>query len=177
MHRAKAGRSLREAIVLWPRAGRLALAERTWLKTQRVAAVRLESPVLSNVWWPLTLVKQSGDNEKALTLWLNSTPGLLVMWAHREETRGAWIDFKKPVLAAMPVLDVGALSVEQRQILAAAYDRLCQQPLLPFPQMANDPVRAEIDAAIATALGLPDFSVLRQLLSREPVVCLRPLYT
>ncbi len=175
LHRAKAGRSLRDATVLWPRSGRMLLVERTWLKTQRLAAVRLKDPVLSNVWWPLALQSQSEEDEKALALWLNSTLGLLVLWSHREETRGAWIKFKKPVLAGMPVLNVGALGAEQRQALAAAYDRLCQQPLLPFPQMAEDPVRAEIDSAIAIALGLPDFSILRQLLAQEPVVCLKPL--
>jgi hypothetical protein len=38
--------------------------------------------------------------------------------------------------------------------------------------MAHDDVRAEIDHAIAEALNLPDFSVLRTMLAREPVVCM-----
>ncbi len=61
------------------------------------------------------------------------------------------------------------------ETLAAAYDRLCAEPLRPFPEMADDPARAAIDATIASALGLPDFSTLRTLLAREPVVCLRRL--
>ncbi|MBI2918400.1 MAG: hypothetical protein HYY01_10455 [Chloroflexi bacterium] len=174
--RASKGRPLRKATDLWPRAGRLLIAERTWLKTQRLAAIRLGESVVSNVWWPVTLSHNAEEREKALALWLNSTLGLLVLWSHREETRGAWIKFKKPVLSAMPVLDVTALAPAQKGELVSAYDRLCQQPLLPFPEMANDPVRAEIDAAIAKALNLPDFSVLRKLLAQEPVVCLMPLY-
>ncbi|MFH1560598.1 MAG: hypothetical protein ABID84_04230 [Chloroflexota bacterium] len=173
--RARERRPLRQAHVLWPRAGRILLAERLRNNTQRVAAVRLDKPVLSNVWWPLALQEESEEDERTLVLWLTSTLGLLVLWAHREETEGAWVDFKKPVLTAMPVLDVRALAPAQKQALVAAYDRLCQQSLLPFPQMASDPTRRAIDEAIAQTLGLPDFGILRELLAREPVVCLQSL--
>ncbi|HZA21565.1 MAG TPA: hypothetical protein VFA32_03000, partial [Dehalococcoidia bacterium] len=167
------GRPLRKASDLWPRAGRVLIAERLWLKTQRLVSVYVDTPVLSNVWWPFN---QGGENEgKPLAIWLNSTLGLLILWAEREETRGAWVDFKKPVLTGMPVLDLSALSSVQKDAMAAAYDQLCQSPLLPFPQMAQDPVRRDIDKAIAQVLGLPDFSVLRDLLAQEPVVCLKPL--
>lgn len=82
------------------------------------------------------------------------------------------MQFKKPILAALPVLDIRALSQDQLTTLAAAYDRVCQSELQPLPRMAHDDVRAEIDRAIAEALNLPDFSVLRTMLAREPVVCM-----
>jgi hypothetical protein len=174
LSRASKGRPLRKASDLWPRAGRVLLAERLWLKTQRLVSVCVDTPVLSNVWWPFN---QDGENErKSLAMWLNSTLGLLILWADREETRGAWVNFKKPVLTGMPVLDMSTLSSIQKDDLAAAYDQLCQNPLLPFPQMAQDPVRRDIDNAIAQVLGLPDFSVLRELLAQEPVVCLKPCW-
>lgn len=173
--RAKAGRPLRDVTLLWPKAGRIMLAERLRLNTQRLAAVRLEKEALSNSWWPFKLAEESGEAEKALSLWLNCTIGLLLLLSHRLETEGAWIKFKKPVLEGMPVLDIRALPPAQKQSLSDAYDRLCQSPLLPFPEMAQDPTRAEIDAAIQQALGLPDFTILRELLAQEPVVCLRPL--
>ncbi len=176
LHRAKEGRPLRQANVLWPRAGRVLLAERLRLNTQRLAGVRLDNKVLSNVWWPLSLADDDEQKEKALALWLNSTLGLIILLAHREETEGAWVDFKKPVLSMMPVLDINGLAPAQMGSLADAYDRLCEQPLLPFPRMAEDPTRRAIDEAIASALGLADFSILRELLAQEPVVCLRPLY-
>lgn len=112
---------------------------------------------------------------KAFCLWLNSTLGLLIFFATRDETRGAWVDFKKPSLYAMPVLDVRALSDAQLAQLAAAYDRVCEKPLQPFPQMAHDDVRAEIDSAIAAVLNLPDVSLLRTMLGREPVVSMQRL--
>jgi hypothetical protein len=97
------------------------------------------------------------------------------MLATRCETRGAWIDFKKPNLESLPVLNVGALTEEQLKILADAFDDVANEPLLPFPQMENDPVRAKIDAAVSKALGIPDLSAYRMLLGQEPVVCLKRL--
>lgn len=44
-----------------------------------------------------------------------------------------------------------------------------------MPEMAQDAWRAEIDSAVAAALKLADFSTLRALLAREPVVCLKRL--
>lgn len=137
--------------------------------------LRVSQIVLSNTWWPVSLKEpfQNEEIEKALVLWLNSTLGILLVLASRQETRGAWIDFKKPVLEALPVLDLGGLSAGQLGQLAAAYDEVCRDELRPFPEMAEDPVRARIDAAVAQALGLPDFSGLRVMLAREPVVCLK----
>lgn len=173
--RAKKGRPLRKANVLWPLAGDVLLAERLWLKTQRVTAVHVDRAVLSNVWWPFAGHADDAELDKGLVLWLNSTLGLLLLFAHREETRGAWVDFKKPVLKDIPVLDFRALSARQRGVLAEAYHRFSAEPLLPFPQMNVDPVRAAIDDAVSKALRLPNITVLRELLAREPVVCLRPL--
>lgn len=175
LHRAKAGRHLRNVDLLWPKAGRVLLAERLRLNTQRLVAVRTETAALSNVWWPMRLLEQNDDCEKALAVWLNSTLGLIILLSHREETQGAWVDFKKPVLSEMPVLDVRALGVEQIKCLVDAYDTLSKQALLPFPEMAKDPVRKAMDAAVSEALDLPDLSILRNLLAQEPVVCLHPL--
>ena len=47
------GRHLKQVAQLWPKAGRLLIAERLWLETTRVVAMRSEERVLSNVWWPV----------------------------------------------------------------------------------------------------------------------------
>jgi len=129
------------------------------------------------MWWPVSLTADFNNDifKKSLILWLNSTLNLIMLLTNRQETEGPWIDFKKPVLAQLPVLDLTALSNQQRQMLADTFDDIRQEPLQPFPAMASDPVRAKIDAAVAQALGLPDFGILRQLLAREPVVCLQRL--
>ena len=129
------------------------------------------------MWWTFTLAKKTSttQREKALALWLNSTLGFLVLLANREETEGAWIDFKKPVLAALPTLDLDSLSPDQLNQLSDAYDELAHEELQPFPHMHTDKVRAGIDKAIAKTLHLLDFSILRTLLAQEPVVCLKRL--
>jgi hypothetical protein len=113
--------------------------------------------------------------KKALALWLNSTLGLLILLVHREETEGAWIDIKKPILEKLPIPDVGSLSSQRFEQLVSTYDNISKQPLLTLPQMDHDPVRAEIDTCIAKVFKTADFSVIRSMLSREPVICLRRL--
>jgi hypothetical protein len=177
LSKAKAGRHLRKAADLWPKAGRILLAERLRFNSQRLSAVRTDSKVLSNVWWPLSFNKENDAVEKALILWLNSTLGLTILLAHRIETEGAWMKFRKPVLEGMPVLSVGGLKAKQLTSLSKTYDNLCNKEILPFPHMAHDPVRKAIDEAISNTLGLPDIAVLREMLAREPVVCLKNIGT
>lgn len=174
---AKEGRNLRKVEDLWPLAGKILMAERMWLKTQSLVALRASERLLSNMWWPVSLKDQfdNPDFEKAMTLWLNSTLGLILLLANRQETRGAWVDFKKPVLSEAPVLDLRTLPVTAMETLAATYDAVCNLGLKPFSEMDSDTVRERIDAAFAQALGLPDYSVLRRMLAREPVVCLQRL--
>ncbi|GBC78747.1 hypothetical protein HRbin08_02245 [bacterium HR08] len=174
--RSRPGRPLRNAQVLWNRAGSLLIAERLRLNTQRLTAVLLEENVLSNVWWPVALKSGlDGAAAKALVLWLNSTLGLLILIGHRLETQGAWVKFKKPTLRELPVLDVRSLNPTQLSDLAAAYDRLAHEALQPFPQLAEDPIRRAIDEALAQVLGLPDLTWLRKCLAAEPILSLRPL--
>jgi len=175
--KAKPGRHLRRAEDIWQHAGNVLMAERLRLNSQRLLAVRLSQDVLSSTWWEFSFKKdlRTKQKEKAFALWLNSTLGLLILLTNREETEGAWVKFKKPTLAALAVLDLRALSVEQLKQLSAAYDRVAEKELAPIPQMAADAVRAEIDASIARALHLPDFVVLREMLAKEPVVCMKRL--
>jgi hypothetical protein len=108
-------------------------------------------------------------------LWLNSTLNFLIQLSARNETEGAFVDFRKAVLQTMPVLDIRALSASQLAALATAYDKLCDKPLKPLPQMASDETRHAIDAVLAEVLGLPDFGILRTMLGREPVVTMKRL--
>ncbi|MBM3335253.1 hypothetical protein FJY63_11385, partial [Candidatus Sumerlaeota bacterium] len=175
--KAKPGRPLRKVCDLWPLAAKVLIADCLRLNTQALTAARVSQPVLSNVWWSFAFKRKraTAAHEKALVLWLNSTPGLLMMLARRGETMGAWVRFKKPALKPLPVLDMRALSRNQLNRLSFLYNRVADQALLPLPQMNTDDVRAEIDREIAKTLRIPDFSILREMLAREPIVCLRPL--
>jgi len=180
LRRARRGRPLRRAADLWPLAGNVLIAERLWLNTHRVSAVRTPGRVLSrSSWWPLRLGRGApgASAQKALVVWLNSTLGLLLLIAARVETRGAWVKFKKPALERMPVLDPRRLGRGQLEGLACAFDRARRMRFEPFPQMAADEARASLDRAVSAALGLGELAPLRRALAREPVVSLEALGT
>lgn len=174
LSRSKNGRPKRDAHLMWSRAGRVLIAERLWLTTTRVLALRSRVPVLSNTWWPVSFRKQGSDGEEAergLVLWLNSTLGIISLLSARVETRGAWIELKKPIVNDLRVLNLVALRSRQREALSAAFDRLQKQPLRRISSLGSDPVRAEIDAAIGNALGVSaEMAVLREMLEREPIM-------
>ncbi len=112
--------------------------------------------------------------DKILALWLNSSLGLLSVIASVWILVGHRINLKKPILEEMFVIDPRALSVESKKALVMAYDKFCKKELQALPHIGIDEVRAEIDKSVCDALGLPDdLSVLRKLLSLEPVISMK----
>ncbi len=170
--KAAKGRPLRDANELWKKAGRILLTERFRVNTMPVTATYVDEPVMSNVWWPFNLRdKLTIEDAKALVLWLNSSLGVMTLLGFRVETEGAFIGFKKPILAQLPVLDVSKLASAARRKLAHEFDAVKEKDLQALPEMTNDHVRIRIDKAIQKALRLPDLSGFRALLEREPIVC------
>lgn len=171
-------RHLRKVEDLWPLAGKMLISERLRLNTHRLTCVLLNQPVLSNDWWSFPFKKEFNNlyNHKALVLWFNSTLCFLLLAVNRVETEGPWVSFKKPTLRKFPVLDLSSLSKTQIKNLNYLFDQVSKVKFQPFPEMYTDPVRAKIDKSLAKILHLPDFSILRKLLSQEPVICNRPLF-
>jgi hypothetical protein len=170
---AMSGRPLRDFRLLWPRAGQVLVVQRIRLNTKRLVAVRMDQEVLSDVWWPIKLnhdVENRIELEKALVLWLNSTPGLMLTLGMREETEGAWVQFKKPMWEEMPVLDVQRIGQVARQKLAAAFDRLSQAEVGFLPSLGTDQIRIQIDEAISDSMNLPDLRPLREAIASEPLL-------
>ncbi len=167
------GRHLKQIAQLWPKAGRLLIAERLWLETTRVVAMWSEAKVLSNVWWPVRV--EDVPNEKALAVWLNSSLGLLTTLAQRTSTRGGWVAMKKADLEELPVLDVRRLSASQLQGLSDLFGEMAEAEFERLPGMAHCAARRALDDGISKILGLPDLSKLRDLLASEPVVSNRRL--
>ena len=132
-----------------------------------------EKEVLSNVWWPVRV--EDVQTEKALTLWLNSSLGILTILAQRTSTEGSWVAMKKADLEEMPVVDTRSLSSEQLGALADLFDEMADTEFERLPSMVDCPARQALDAGISRILGLPDLSKLRDLLASEPVVSNRRL--
>ncbi|MBI1956116.1 MAG: hypothetical protein HYS38_06950 [Acidobacteria bacterium] len=167
------GRPLRSYELVWQRAGRVLVVQRIRLNTKRVVSVRMDRRVLSDVWWPVDLNEHLEDREeleKCLVLWLNSTLGLFLLLGMREETEGAWVQYKKPMWEEMPVLDVTRIGRRVRNNLAKAYDQLSTQEIDFLPNLGSDGTRSRIDDAISKVLGLPDLRPLREALASEPIL-------
>ena len=158
---------------LWRQSSRLLVSERLWLETTRVVAMRSEARVLSNVWWPVNLEGRTA--EKALAVWLNSSLGLLTLFAQRTSTRGGWVAMKKVDLKALHVLDTRAISSSQLTRLAKLFDKVAHEEFERLPRMAHCSARRSLDDGIARILDLPDLGKLREMLASEPVVSNRRL--
>ena len=166
--KARPGRRLKPLDQLWNKSGRLLVAERLWLETTRIVAMRSEVNVLSNVWWPVRVNDES--IEKTLAVWLNSSLGLLTILAQRTSTRGGWVALKKADLQPLPVLDARRLSPAQRQNLSHLFDQIADAEFERLPAMHHDPARRALDDGLAQILHLPNLGTLRHLLATDPPI-------
>ena len=98
-----------------------------------------ETRVLSNVWWPIRV--RDVRAEKTLAVWLNSSLGLLTIFARRTSTRGGWIAMKKADLEDLPVLDFRHLSPTQLQGFSDLFDKMAEAEFERLPSMAHCPAR------------------------------------
>ena len=158
---------------LWQQASHLLIAERLRLDTARVVAMRSDTSVLSNVWWPVRVGNEKA--EKALTVWLNSSLGLLTILTQRTSTEGGWVAMKKADLEELPVLDILQLPSVQFQAMSGLFDEMVEAEFERLPGMSNCQARRALDDGLSRILGLPDLGTLRALLASEPVVSNRRL--
>ena len=108
--------------------------------------------------------------EKALTVWLNSSLGLLTVLTRRTTTEGGWVAVKKAHLESLPVPDVRAFSAAQVQGLSNLFDRLADTDFERLTGMSSCLARETLDDGLSGVLGLPSLKTLRALLASEPVV-------
>jgi hypothetical protein len=155
----------------------MVITERLRTNTYRSVALVVDKPALSNVWWPAKIknVENQATFEKFLALWLNSTLGLLLLLSYRGDTEGSWVQLKKPSLEALPVPDVRKFSVSQVRMVDRLFKEVATKPLLTLPMVESDTTRRSIDEGLGKILGLLDISVLRQALSKEPIISVKAL--
>jgi hypothetical protein len=111
------------------------------------------------------------------TLWGNSTLGLLLHWAHSSKQQPGRGRGSRTALLQMPTLDVRCLSDEALANAERIFDTLKHQRMLPFNEMAHDPVRHELDRLLLTeVLNITTEDAhnamhrLRELLCAEPSI-------
>ena len=154
----------------WDQRSRMLLPHRSRLNLVRVAAVMLAEPVVGSIWTPCR--PHNFDIAKALCLYLNSTPGLLALLGGRDNRVPSYPSFSMDTLRSLHVPDLTRLGDAELQQLNGTFDQLRNEILKPLPQMADDPVRSQIDDAVSGALGLDAgwVETIRQALAREPSV-------
>ena len=166
--RPRSGRKLKHSYDLWPKAGKLLVGARFRLNTVRVVAMRSSEDVLASMWWPVRVEREWV--EKALTVWLNSSLGLLTLLAIRNTTTGSWAQLKKADLKSVSVLDIRRLSPSQQKRMSNLFDHISETEFESLPNMVECLARKELDDAISEILNLPDLTPLRRLLASEPMI-------
>ena len=156
----------------WDQRSQLLLAHRLWLPKVRVCAVALDQPTVGSRWTPCRPHDKSESTAKALAVYLNSSVGVLSLLGGRDNRKPSYPQFSLDTLRSLRVPDFHKLGSATRDALAATYDSLGDDVLLPLPQMNDDPVRKQLDEAVTAALGLdPEWvAQVRQALSEEPSV-------
>ncbi len=156
----------------WEQRSRFLLPHRLRLNTARVAAVVLDQRAVGSIWTPCRPKDQSESTAKALAVYLNSAVGILSLLGGRDNRVPSYPQFSLDTLRSLRVPDFHKLGSAARDALAATYDSLGDDVLLPLPQMNDDPIRKQLDEAVIAALDLdPEWvAQVRQALSEEPSV-------
>ena len=154
----------------WEQRSRMLLPHRLRLNLARVAAVMLDEQVVGSLWTPCR--PHASELLKPLCLYLNSTLGLLTLLGSRDNRVPAYPAFSLDTLRDLPVPDLRVLAEDRKEMLDSSFDQFRNMALLPFPQMANDDFRRQIDETMAQALGLDAEWIgrVRRELTREPSV-------
>ena len=137
----------------------LLVPDRTRLNTTHIISMCLPSKTLSNIFYAVKLKKrESIEKYKALCVWLNSTFGLLLVIANREETGGAFVSLKMSHWRLQNILNIDKLKKAQVKKLSEIFDDFHTKEMQRLPQQYNlqaiDPVRLAFDKEILDALGI-----------------------
>jgi len=128
--------------------------------------------------WP-SISLDNADEEKVLTLWGNSSLGLLLHWWHANKQQAGRGRIGVSALGSLPALDVTKLSQQALSNAVAIFEDMKHCELRPVNEIDHDPIRQEIDSRVGTeVLGFsPELVVadgplalLRQKLALEPSI-------
>lgn len=138
--------------------------------TARRLSTLVSKPVQASHYCPINLRRDSIKKRKALTLWLNSTPALLLIVNAVQSTDGSKVGLSLGAVSGLRVLNLDALSAGNLKKLAEVFDEVSRGELLHLPDMTHDLVRKRIDDAISDVCGFEDLLPLREALAVEPII-------
>lgn len=141
------------------KSGRLLVPNRIWVDTAHVISLMSKEPILSNIFYAIKLKTETENKLKALCFWLNSSWGILITLANREETRGRWIELNQSHWRLLPVLNINELHENEVNELANLFDKFKSKNLPRIPLQYGvgskpNKVRIEYDLAFLKAMGI-----------------------
>ena len=145
------------------------------LNTVRTLCVKLQTLVLGSLWTPCKITVPDYDQEdleKSLSVYLNSSVGVLAMLGNRSNQVPSYPRLSIDDLRKLIVPDFATIGGDAIDKLAATYDKYANSVLLPLPQMNNCAVRRTLDVVVCDALGMDGetMDTIRLQLAAEPSV-------
>ena len=161
----------------YKKAGRLIVTASFPVYTSRRFACLVTKRVQCVDYWPVTLKNETETRLKAMTLWMASSPSILMTVRTAVVTNGSWLKMGQGCLKQLPVLDLEKIGKDKVNALAACFDEFIESgaQLGQIRDIAGDGVRAELDGHVARILGLGELQPLRDALGNEPVITNRPV--
>lgn len=159
--------------------GDLFISRTLWMVTQALAAARTEQPTLGGRAWTV-LLSDDEAIKAALSIWLNSTLGLMLRTCYAQTTQPGRATMQINALGGFLVPDFAANSAggtRARSVAIRHYKEVSELPLQPVAYAFRDNNRERLDAICLAMLGLGEnpeaanaVSNLRMHWCREPSV-------
>ena len=149
------------------------------LNSQALGACLTPAGVLGGHGWPSAMPRRELTDlpemwEKALALWLNTTPGLVARWWVSSRQQQGRARLTVTTIGNIPVLDLRAVPGETVSQLAEECDRLETLSLLPANEAYRDANRKRVDETVlCDVLGLAR-SILEPLATVREAWCAEP---
>jgi hypothetical protein len=127
----------------------------------------------------LSIRLENLELEKALTVWANSSIGMLLYWWHANKQQVGRGNIGKMALQKLKILDITALNTKKLDAAITIFDDLSKKKLLPLNEIDKDPNRRELDERfMKEVLDMPEYfvsddgplGILRAKLAREPSI-------
>ena len=169
---------LARAEARWATAARAHYNRDLQFNSQSLIVAMTEQLSIGGRAWP-TVVFSDPSHEFTFAVWSNSTLGLLCHWWMSNKSQAGRGTSTITSIPTFTTLDLKKLSLHQHSVAQETFNRISCERLLPFDQIDEDPVRAELDRClIVDILGLsPDLCVsggpmdrLRVKLASEPQI-------
>lgn len=142
--------------------------------SQSTAACMTREPSVGSRFWP-TIGLEEEAAQKALAVWMNTTPGLVAHWHSAVRTQHGMGYLSSRNMKDMMVLDPGALGAGQLEALGELFEEVKTLPLLPANEAWRDGTRIELDRRVMEILragesAIEDAARIRNQWCLEPTV-------